>query len=79
MCHHTPYPAIEGKHCENNWLVGLEAERADGETPPRMSQRAYSLARLSREWKQEYAAGTGSAPCLQKQLTGVPHIPDIGE
>ena len=33
MCHHTPYPAIEGKHCEKSWLVGLEAERADGENP----------------------------------------------
>ena len=49
-----------------------------GETH-RISKRAYSIARPSREWEQEYAAGTGSPPCLQRQLTGVTHITDIGE
>jgi len=31
MRHHTPYPAIEVKHSENIWLVGLRTELADGE------------------------------------------------
>lgn len=31
MSHHTPDPAMEVKHSENNRLVRLETELADGE------------------------------------------------
>ena len=70
---------MEVKHSEKIGLVGLEAERVDGEKPVEYPGVLVLWYARVVNGKQEYVAETGSAPCLQKQLAGVTHITDIGE
>jgi hypothetical protein len=70
---------MEVKHSENIRLVGIEPELADGEKPLEYRSVLSLLHARVVKGNRSMPPGAGPPPCLQRQLTGVTHITDIGE